>query len=81
MFKLRHIRIAAYSIETDEKLYVSDGGFSVFGEFDIPDFYRNYIGLDEIEAMFLSHYHNHHIAGTDVIIKGKRVLINIRKIN
>lgn len=59
---------STYAITTPDKLYIFDGGTTESAE-SSGDFYKNILGFDEIEAIFLSHYHNHHIGAIPRIIK------------
>ncbi len=69
MLKLYHPRIATYGLQVDDEFFVVDGGHAEFGTSTIPDFYRNYVGASSMDALFLTHYHNHHLAGIPGIIR------------
>lgn len=59
---------ASFAITTPDKLYVYDGGATSEAEVTASH-YMDTLGYDEIEILFLSHYHNHHIGGIPGIIE------------
>ncbi len=69
MLKVYHAWIASYAVQTSDSLFVVDGGHAEFGQFAIPDFYRHYVGAETIAGLFLTHYHNHHLAGLPGLIR------------
>lgn len=66
MIKIYQFKGANYGIGVDNKLYLFDGGYDT----DPMDNFNLYKGLgySEIEAIFLSHYHDHHIGGVPGLI-------------
>lgn len=75
MIRIHQIKGASYGIEANGKLYVFDGGYDTDGTYNY-NFFKNTLGYDEIEAVFLSHYHNHHIGGLPSLITNYQGNIN-----